>query len=79
MSVIIKPGEVQCYHEELEVGEKITVSYQVRIPYNNFAIYRFTHYFFGYKNDQVGDGGNLDIDFWVSLLEIEMKITPFVF
>ncbi|CEP10956.1 hypothetical protein [Parasitella parasitica] len=29
MSVIIKPGEVQCYHEELEVGEKITVSYQV--------------------------------------------------
>ncbi|CAO3614930.1 unnamed protein product [Mucor fragilis] len=40
MSTIIKPGEVQCYHEELEVGEKITVSYQV------------------------GDGGNLDIDFW---------------
>ncbi|KAG2203744.1 hypothetical protein INT46_010678 [Mucor plumbeus] len=40
MSVIIKPGEVQCYYEELEVGEKITVSYQV------------------------GDGGNLDIDFW---------------
>ncbi|KAI8638279.1 emp24/gp25L/p24 family/GOLD-domain-containing protein [Parasitella parasitica] len=29
MSVIIKPGEVQCYHEDLEVGEKITVSYQV--------------------------------------------------
>lgn len=51
MSVIIKPGEVQCYHEELEVGEKITVSYQVWIPYNSFTTYRFTHNFLGYKND----------------------------
>lgn len=42
LSIEIKPGEVDCYYEDLEVGERVTISYEV------------------------GDGGNLDIDFWVS-------------
>lgn len=42
LSIEIKPGEVDCYYEDLEVGERVTISYEV------------------------GDGGNLDIDFWIS-------------
>ncbi|KAI9486788.1 MAG: COPII-coated vesicle protein [Benjaminiella poitrasii] len=41
MTIELKPGQVECFYEDLEVGEKITVSYQV------------------------GEGGNLDIDFWM--------------
>lgn len=32
MSVDIEPGEVDCYFEDLEVGERLTISYEV----NNF-------------------------------------------
>ncbi|CAO3625020.1 unnamed protein product [Mucor hiemalis] len=42
LSIDIKPGEINCYYEELDVGERVTISYEV------------------------GDGGNLDIDFWIS-------------
>ncbi|KAI9259202.1 COPII-coated vesicle protein [Helicostylum pulchrum] len=42
MSVDIEPGEVDCYFEDLEVGERLTISYEVN------------------------EGGNLDIDFWLS-------------
>lgn len=30
MTVDVRPGQVDCYYETLDVGEKITVSYQVR-------------------------------------------------
>lgn len=29
MTIDIRPGEVDCYYENLDVGEKITISYQV--------------------------------------------------
>ncbi|KAI8092416.1 emp24/gp25L/p24 family/GOLD-domain-containing protein, partial [Gilbertella persicaria] len=41
MYIDIQPGEIECFYEHLEKGEKMTVSYQV------------------------GEGGNLDIDFSV--------------
>ncbi|KAI7902325.1 emp24/gp25L/p24 family/GOLD-domain-containing protein [Cokeromyces recurvatus] len=41
MTIELEPTQIDCYYEDLDVGEKITVSYQV------------------------GEGGNLDIDFWV--------------
>ncbi|KAI8363794.1 emp24/gp25L/p24 family/GOLD-domain-containing protein [Choanephora cucurbitarum] len=41
MYIDIQPGTVECFYENLEMGEKLTVSYEV------------------------GEGGNLDIDFWV--------------
>lgn len=75
MSTIIKPGEVQCYHEELEVGEKITVSYQVCLNGRRSTLAWPNHsYFLGCYNYQVGDGGNLDIDFWVN--HCKSKLDP---
>lgn len=35
LSINIKAGEVDCYYEYLEVGEKLIVSYQVKI-YNKY-------------------------------------------
>lgn len=29
LSIEIKPGEVDCYYEDLEVGERVTISYEV--------------------------------------------------
>ncbi|GAN03151.1 copii-coated vesicle protein [Mucor ambiguus] len=42
MSIDIQPHENECFYEELEKGDKLSVTFQV------------------------GQGGNLDIDFWIS-------------
>lgn len=35
LSINIKAGEVDCYYEYLEVGEKLIVSYQVKFIYKD--------------------------------------------
>ncbi|KAI7877296.1 emp24/gp25L/p24 family/GOLD-domain-containing protein [Mucor mucedo] len=42
MTIDIDAGEKECYYEELDVGERLTLSYEV------------------------GEGGKLDVDFWLT-------------
>jgi hypothetical protein len=30
LSTYVKAGEIDCYYENIEVGEKLTISYQVK-------------------------------------------------
>lgn len=44
LSINIKAGEVDCYYEYLEVGEKLIVSYQVKNIYKNIYMYIYNQH-----------------------------------
>ena len=62
VSVDIPAHETECFYEELNYGDRVSLTYQV----NSCSSRQTRICFIDMFSQQVGEGGDYDIDFWVT-------------